>query len=268
MEPSNEYVMELKTVQSGAFKVLTEALKELLTDTVLEIDASGLRVVAMDCSHVVLVHLKLQADKFELFKCSTPLQLGINMLNLHKIIKTIGNSDTLTLYVESGDLNHLGIKVENVEKNSRTNYKLNLLDLDGSIISVQPSQFSSVITLTSTDVQKIFRDLSQISELVEIKRVRNDLIFTSYKGDFCSQETILSDTTVRDNPDADEDVKNEAEVDIIQGLFALKYLTMFTRCSSLSSTVDILLKNDFPIIFVYSVSTLGSLKLCLATSSP
>lgn len=260
-------VMEIRTVQAPAIKVLTEALKELLTDTVLEVDATGVRIVAMDVSHVVLVHLKLAADKFEHFECPEPLQLGVNMLNLYKIIKTIGNTDTLTLYVEDGDVNHLGIRVDNPEKNSRTNYKLNLLDLDGSKISVQPSQFSSVITLMSADVQKIFRDLSQISELAEIKRIGNDLIFKSHKGDFCSQETVLSDATVRENPEADEDIRAEDAGDIIQGLFSLKYLAMFTRCSALSSTVDILLKNDFPIIFIYSVSSLGSLKLCLATST-
>lgn len=261
-------IMEIQTVQSGAFKVLIEALKELLTDTVLEVDTTGIRIVAMDVSHVVLVHLKLHAEKFESFKCDHPMQLGVNMLNLYKIIKTISNSDTLTLYVEDGDMNHLGIKVENSEKNSRTNYKLNLLDLDGSTITVQPSQFSTVITLMSSDVQKIFRDLNQVSELVEIKRIRNDLIFKSYKGDFCSQETVISETIVRDNPEADESVINEDQGEIIQGLFALKYLVMFTRCSSLSSSVDILLKNDFPVIFLYTVSSLGTLKLCLATSTP
>ena len=265
--PDNQFLMEIQTVQSGAIKVLTEALKELLTDTVLEVDHTGVRIVAMDVAHVVLVHLKLHADKFESFHCPQPMQLGVNMLNLYKIIKTISNSDMLTLYVEDGDMNHLGIRIENSEKHSRTNYKLNLLDLDGSIITVQPSQFSSVITLMSSDVQKIFRDLNQVSELVEIKRIRNDLIFRSYKGDFCSQETIVSETTVRENPDADEETMKEDQGDIIQGLFALKYLVMFTRCSSLSSTVDILLKNDFPIIFMYTVSSLGSLKLCLATST-
>lgn len=264
-QTENPYVLEIQTIQSSAIKVLTEALKELLTDTVLEVDETGIRVVAMDVSHVVLVHLKLQADKFEMYRCSQPIQLGINMLNFYKIIKTVSNSDTLTLFVEDGDMNHLGICIENAQKNSRTTYNLNLLDLDGSKISVTPSEFSSVITLPSADVQKIFRDLNQVSELVEIKRLRNDLIFRSYQGDFCSQETVISETSVRETSDPTE-LKNES--DIIQGLFALKYLVMFTRCSSLSSTVDIMLKNDFPIIFMYSVASLGTLKLCLATSTP
>lgn len=266
--PENPYILEIQTIQSSAVKVLTEALKELLTDTVLEVDETGIRVVAMDVSHVVLVHLKLHADKFEMYRCTQPIQLGINMLNLYKIIKTVSNSDTLTFFVEDGDMNHLGICIENAQKNSRTTYNLNLLDLDGSKITVHPSEFSSVITLPSTDVQKIFRDLNQVSELVEIKRVRNDLIFKSYQGDFCSQETVISDTNVRDTGQDIDSSETNSDSDIIQGLFAPKYLVMFTRCSSLSSTVDIMLKNDFPIIFMYGVASLGTLKLCLATSTP
>ena len=50
--------LEIKTVQSAAFRVLTEALKEILTDANFEIDSTGVKVMAMDSSHTVLVHLK------------------------------------------------------------------------------------------------------------------------------------------------------------------------------------------------------------------
>lgn len=260
----DDYLMEIKTVQAGAIKVLVEALKELLTDTVIEVDSMGLRVVAMDVSHVVLVHLRLHASKFEYFSCAGPLQLGVNMLNLYKIIRTLCNSDTLTLYVEKNNVNYLGLRIDNQDKNTRTSFKLSLLDLDGSTISVQPSQFNSVITLLSTDFQKICRDMHQISDLIEIKRVGSDLIFRTHKAEACSQETIISDSRVRQNPEAEGTFEDD---EIMQGIFSLKYLTMFTRCSALSQTVDIYLKNDYPFIVVYSVASLGSLKLCCAPAA-
>ena len=54
---SDNYSLEIKTVQSAAFRVLTEALKEILTDANFEIDSTGIKVMAMDSSHTVLVHL-------------------------------------------------------------------------------------------------------------------------------------------------------------------------------------------------------------------
>ena len=54
---------------------------------------------------------------------------SISMLNLLNLIKTAGNNDTLTLYIEKDDVNRLGIRIENSDKNSITNFKLNLMDL-------------------------------------------------------------------------------------------------------------------------------------------
>lgn len=252
------YRMEIQTVQSGAIKILTEALKELLTDTVLEVDSTGIRVIAVDISHTCLVHLKLNAEKFETFHCPQRLDLGINILNLYRIIKTISASDTLTLYIEDTDFNHLGIRVDTNDKNTCTNYKLNLLDLESTNIVVQPSHFSSVITLMSSDFQKLIRDMHAIGERVEIKRIRNELIFTC-TGDFCTQETVLSENYVHESAGGQED-SNE----ITQGVFLLQFLVMFTRCSALSPTVDLHLKNDYPLLCVYQVANLGTLKLAAA----
>ena len=40
--------MELKTVQTGAFKTLTEALKEILTDANIEFTDSAMKIITMD----------------------------------------------------------------------------------------------------------------------------------------------------------------------------------------------------------------------------
>ena len=59
-----KYSLELKTVQSSAFRILIEALKEILTDANLEFDEHCLKIIAMDASHTVLVHLKLELQLF------------------------------------------------------------------------------------------------------------------------------------------------------------------------------------------------------------
>ena len=110
-------ILDVKTVQSSAFRILVEALKEILTDANMEFDETGMKIMKMDSTHTVLVHLRLQADDFEFYYCKQPIVLGVNMINLFKLIRTIGNDDTLNLYVESGNQGVLGIKIENGEKN-------------------------------------------------------------------------------------------------------------------------------------------------------
>jgi proliferating cell nuclear antigen len=253
--------IEIKTIQSIAFKILIEALKELLTDTCIEFDETGLKIVAMDSNHIVLVHLKLEASKFEYYYCKSRTTIGVNMLNMHKLIKTINSNDTLTMFMDSNDPNHLGIKIENGEKNTKTTYKLNLLDLDNQRISIDPAEFNSVITLPATDFQKIIRDMNNLAEFVEIRNINNQLIF-GCKGEFCDQETILSD-----NENGVHNISSKSANEIVQGVFNLRYLVMFTKCTNLCNTVEIYLKNDYPLIVKYEVASLGTVKMCLSPSN-
>lgn len=249
--------LEIKTVQATAFKILIEALKELLTDTYIVFDESGMKIMSTDSAHVVLVHLKLDSSKFESYRCDSKIGIGVNMLNFHKLIKTINSNDTLTLFIDENDMNHLCIKIENGEKNTKTTYQLHLLDLDDQNINVDPTEFNSMITLPSGDFQKICRDMSNLSEFVEIKNISNQLIFTC-RGDFCTQETIISD-----NDNGVNNIQNKNNNEIVQGVFKLKYLVLFTKCTNLCNTVELYLKNDYPIIIKYAVASLGEIKLCL-----
>lgn len=255
---TNNYVLEVKTVQAAAFRILTEALKEILTDANFVFDETGLKVMAMDSSHTVLVHLKLTANNFEYYHCKNKKILGINMINFFKLIKTMGNSDTLTLYIDQDDESSLGIKIENSEKNSITKYKLNLMDLHEDNISIPPAVFDSVITMPSVDFQKICRDMHNLSDNIEIRSLENQIIF-SCKGHFASQETIIGETN-----SGLSFVKNQNPEEIVQGIFALKHLVLFSKCTNLCSSIELYLKNDYPLIIKYAVASLGEIKLCLA----
>lgn len=262
-------ILEVRTVQSGAFKVMIEALKDLLTDTSIEFDPdTGMKVVAMDGSHIVLVHLHLEASKFESFFCKERTCIGVNMMQLHKLIRSINNNDSLTLFMESGDMNHLGIKIENSQKGQKTMFRLNLLDLDYSRISIDPVEFASVITLPSTDFQKIVRDMNNLAEFVEIKNIQNQLIFQCH-GEFCVQETVMTDSDAGGVPGGNHSIqpKTPGSDEIIQGVFSLKYLVLFSKCTNLCNTVQLFLRNDYPLIIVYQVASLGEIKLALAPQS-
>ena len=253
-------VLEFKSVQASAFRILIEALKEILTDANFECDETGIKMIAMDSSRTVLVHLKLNADKFESYICKEKRVLGISMINLFRIIKTMNNNDTFTLFLEREKDSVLGIKIENSEKNTTSTFHLNLMDLDVDNIQIPSVEFESVITMPSTDFQKIIRDMHNYADLIDIKSVEDHLIF-SCKGDFCSQETIIGETD-----DGMNFAKNKKPDEIIQGEFALKHLVLFGKCSNLCNSIQMFLKNDYPLVIKYTVASLGEIKLCLAPS--
>ena len=229
-------------------------------DINLEFDETGMKIVAIVSTHIVLIHLKLEADKFEKYYCEKKMYVGLNMLKLHMLIKTISNNDILSLYILKDDPNKLGIKIENNEKNVKTVYKLSMLDIDVLNIQIPPVDFHTIISMPSAYLQKIIRDMHNLAEFIEIRNVQGQLIL-SCQGEFCTQETILGSEKAQN---VSIKRNSESEQEIIQGVFSLKYLSIFTKCTNLCNNVEIYLKNSYPIILVYQISNLGSVRLALA----
>lgn len=255
---ANGNLFEVKTVQAGAFRTLVEGLKEILAEVDLEFDSTGIRIVAMDETHTVCVYLRLQADRFEHFYCPSKYILGVNMIYLFKLIKTMGNNDSLTLYLPASNPNKLGIKMENSEKNTTTNYYLKLFDTNVQDIKIPHLNFTSIIHMPSTDFQKICRDMSMLGEKVEITSSGSDLIFHC-AGDFAEQETVITE-----NNGSIKIQRVQPTNEIVQGVFLLKHLVLFTKCTNLCQNIELYLKNDFPLILRYTVANLGEVKLILA----
>lgn len=252
------YIFELYTVQTSVFKTLIESLKNTLPDANLEFNKEGLKIIDTNPSKNVLIHLKLEGKSFEKYICKQKIVLGINLINFFKLLKTTSSSDTLKLYVDSDNINELGIIVENSEKGSIVNYKLSLIDLNETSFKIPNTNFDSVFVMLSSDFQKICRDMSNIGDEIDIKIINNQFFFTCF-GDFAKQEVILTDKSdgivVIEKPQKDE---------IIQGRFLLKFLMSFIKCTGLSTNVELFLKNDYPLILRYKVGDLGFLKLGLS----
>jgi proliferating cell nuclear antigen len=170
----------------------------------------------------------------------------------------MSNNDTLTLFMEKNDENQLGIKIHNDEKNSQTTYKLNLLDIENKELNIPAAEFDSELTFPSNDFQKIIRDMINISDKIDVKSIGNKLVL-SCNGDFASQETVLGET---DNGIQFSTCKSSEYP--IQGLYSLKYLILFTKCTNLCNIINIYIKNDYPLIIKYNIASIGDIKLCLS----
>ena len=251
-------LLDIKTVQTNVIKTLVEALKDILTDANIEFSDTGMKIVAMDSTKTILVHLILHANKFDKYECKKKTIVGISMTYLFKLIKIITNSDTLTFTMNEDNMNVLEIIVENGEKNTITKMELNLMDLNEETIDIPPQEFDSIITMPSPDFQKVCRDMSNLSDIMEIKSIGSQLVF-SCKGDFAKLTTVFGSTEDGVN------FKKESEAtNIIQGYYNLKHLVLFTKCTNLCNSVEIYMKNNFPIVITFSVGTLGKLRLALA----
>ena len=258
-EDLSSYKFLVRTVQASALRTLVEALKEILTDVNLELDNTGMKIIAMDSAHVALIHMKLFSKNFEKFYCPKPVICGVSMLRFYKLLKIMSPNDTLTIYIEKDEPSDLKILIETGEKGLKHMFSLKLMDLFLDKVEVPPAEFSSVLRLPSNDFQKLCRDMSNLGDEIEIKSSGNQLEFT-ISNDWVDQTTVINESCTNGMTY----IQNLSPDEVIQGIFSIKKLVTFTKCTNLCQNIEIYLKNDYPIIIKYSVANLGEVKFCLA----
>jgi|TARA_B110000285_G_scaffold185969_1_gene211111 proliferating cell nuclear antigen len=265
---TSKNILQIQTVQIAPFRTLMTALKDILLETNISFTPEGIKIINMDKSHTILAHLSLHAKNFEHYECSQPkIVIGVNMFHLFKLINTIDNDDTLTIYIEEDDytdgiVQYLGLKFENGDIKQQKIQKLRLIEPETDELEVPDVKFSSVLNLPSSDFQKIIRDLSCISDKIEIKSVATsegaELIFK------CSGGFAQAEVRRAESDGSMEYIIKQDNSKIIQGEFSLKNLSYFIKCTNLCSSIEIYLENDLPLVVKYNVASLGEIKLCLA----
>lgn len=231
-----------------------------------------MKITAMDPSQTVLVNLKLDGDSFSTFMCKkSKLLLGVNLGCFYKLIKSMGKNDILTLSVDHDNKNNLEIKIDSPDSKKDSEFNLKLLDLDESKMSIPDITFDAIVTMDSQEFNKLCREMHNIADYVEIQCLSDKIIF-SCKGEFAGRKTTYRTTLSKDDEESENTLVSISHAGtqtkgnplIVQGIFELKNLVLFSKCASLCNEIEIYMKNDLPLVIKYTVATLGRILLCLA----
>jgi len=79
------------------YAVLYTAIKELVTDANFVCSEEGIKLQAMDNSHVALVAVDLFSEGFVHYRCDRPMPLGVNLASFTKVLKCAKDDDRVAL---------------------------------------------------------------------------------------------------------------------------------------------------------------------------
>lgn len=219
-------------------------------------NSGGIRILRLTEDSTVLIKLHLDAINFEYFKCTEPkISIGVEMARLNSLLKSIKDDDPIILYMDKNDRSVLHIRSlsENKDNSEETDIEFILEDVENKDISLPPTEFQNKITIASDKFNNICKNLTSNSVYVEITSINNEISFRG-KGDGGKVTKIYRDTTT----------KKRDTSEVVQGIYELKILLGFSKCNKLCNTIDIYLKNDFPLVLVIAVATLGKLYIFLS----
>ncbi|KAG6850305.1 hypothetical protein H0H93_015247 [Arthromyces matolae] len=213
-------MLEAKLSEAGTLKKLIDAIKELVNDANFECNEEGLKLQAMDNSHVALVSVSLDVTAFKRYRCDRPMPLGVNLNSLTKVLKCAKDDDECTLKA-ADEADILNLVYEAKSSDRIAEYEMKLMDIDAENLGIPDTEYDARVTMPASEFTRIVRDLSQLGESVRIEVSKEGVRFTS-DGEAANGNVLLkqSDSSAigkvnqdkLKKPKKEEDAEDEPEV--------------------------------------------------------
>lgn len=254
------YSLEVKTMQMNVIKILIESLKEVINDATFIFDKDGIHMKAIDGPESIYVNMNLRASGFELFYLrGRRTTIAIGIVRLFKLIgRSITSNDVISLFLDDGDREHLGVEMANFNRKSTDEFKIKLIELNNVDIQFEHDyQYDTVFSLPASYFHKLCRDMNYVSKTVTLTCVGDQVMFS------CKSAIGSRDSPIDPSKDYLKFIKNNKPEDIKQNSFCLSDLISFTKFTNLStnSRVKVHLQNDAPLMLEYTVGDLGTISI-------
>ncbi|KAI9471315.1 hypothetical protein LPJ78_002790 [Coemansia sp. RSA 989] len=254
-------MIEAVLPQASLLKKIIEAIKELVDEANFDFSETGIRLQAMDKSHIALSFLHLRNDGFSEYRCDRSQTLGINLNSFSKILKCAANDDQVQVKA-TDKAETLAISFESASKDRVSEFNLKLMDIDIDSVDVPDMDYQATVSMSSQEFARIVRDLMSLGDAVTIDATKQGVRFSA-NGDDGSGSILLRHKKLID----DEGSAASTTVDIIEPVnhsLALKYLANFAKAAPLADRVTINLIEDAPVMFEFKISDMGQIRFYLA----
>ena len=113
MSNKPNYLFRAKTNEGFLFKVLTEILVTNIKTCCFLLNSESISLRMTDNLKKVLIDLKLESDKFQIYKFEMDQKkmIGLNLTHLYKMLKSVKKKDTVELFIDDQNINDFGIRV-------------------------------------------------------------------------------------------------------------------------------------------------------------
>lgn len=232
---------------SRILKGIIEAISFLIDETYVYVYPTGLKLNAIDSSHVAMLLAFLPKELFTDYKCSQDSKIGINVQDFIKILRRAKANDEIQLQLDKKDENTLLITMKS-EKSTRT-FKLKSKEIPGYDAKEEgllerfeetlKDQFSATIQMEGAVLDEIVKDALIISDLLKIQVQSAEKVINFTASDESGEVDIEID--LEGKGVLDKKVVNDAE-----GLYSLNFLENIIKIQAITNNFEIALGNNIP----------------------
>lgn len=245
-------MVNAKMGESKVWKTCIGMMVNLIEEAAFKFTPEGIRMKAMDPSHIALVDFELPATAFVEYKVKQPTVLGINLLEMYKIMSRGKAEDELILELDE-EQNRMGLTFKGT---STRRLSLPLIDVRESELPEPNIQFTATAEVLAGVIQDGLKDAEIVGDNVRFE-LDNDRLLLSAESEKGTTELKLGKG---DKGLMKLNVKQPA-----RAMFNIKYLNDMTKSASSGDIMTINLGTDLPIRVDFPVADgKGILRFLLA----
>ena len=173
-------VLHLRMVEAKTWKNMLSSLSALVDEVSILADEDGLKVKAMDPSHVSMADFEWSREAFDEYEVDKPTTVGLNIREALKLLRRIsGESLELTFDESTGRL-----EMKLVGRYTRR-FSIPTLQLTGEEIPPLRIEFDVVAKITSSCLQRTVADAVAVSDILKF-RATEDFFIMEASGELGS----------------------------------------------------------------------------------
>jgi proliferating cell nuclear antigen PCNA len=246
-----------KTTDGYIIKILAELLQHCLKSGCFELDKDGMKLSTVDHAQRLLIDLHLKNDSFLEYRCCKKQLIGVNVVHLYRMLKSIKKKDSVTLFIDKEKEDYLGVTVEHPENKRRTTSYIKFQKVQ-YVKMILPGGYGEPNVIKSNEYQKLCKDLSSIGKIVKVYSNGPSYIkFSCDGGDIYSRDVELGG----DEEDIFEDDDEARQIEEYEAEFNTQQLTQLMKVAGLSHHMHIYTTEGLPLKFKLGIGSLGTLEI-------
>lgn len=224
------------------------AIAELIDETALLIRRDGIKMIAADRAVVAVVDFFLSKDAFKEYNYTSDMRIGLNLINLLRILRRSGPNDTAKIRISD---NRFEIKLMG---DSLRSFVLPIIDVtEEEIPPIDKLKFPVSLDMRSDILSNGIEDADLIADSI-VFSIREDRFLMMAEGDSSSVELELTKDALN----------NLIAPEASRSRYSLDYLKKIIKAKRLSDSVKIALATDYPMKMVFDVPGKMHLSFILA----
>lgn len=237
---------------SKLWKTCISAIANLIDEAAFKLTPDGIKMKAMDPSHVALVDFELPKAAFVEYDVKQPIVLGIDLQEMNKIMGRAKPEDEFILAFDE-EKNRLELTFKGV---STRRFSLPLIDIKEAELPEPKLEFTASANVAAGAIQDGLRDAELVGDNVK---------FSLDKDEFIMYTESDKGTTELKLRKGDAGLAKLSVKQPARAMFNINYLVDMTRAASSSDIITVNLGSNLPIQLNFPIAEgKGKLQFLLA----